>query len=270
MQAFKELPPGLRMAIGEAIAAAQLAETCVAQHMVAQSTATPIAVYPLQHHDGYLIPEWEQYLVHAFVELHFDPKTQSRAGAAANARAASLLGMDHNELIERLKKYDVPLPLGLLDAIALFLHALDAARDAVTTCYCRLTPLAGRTSSDTLQPGDSQGSRPPPPAVLVCSTTVKDFDAFGRVHKVAHNTAARPPLQNRDYHYIVTVVVLPSCCSHRWQPSYQMIYLNLVYPIFGRCAPIMHGMAIGGNPRTRLGSEQCMPGCLQPRLITHQ
>jgi hypothetical protein len=138
-----------------------------------------------QHQEVCSAPEWEHDAVHAFFEFNFDPETQKRLGAAANARAGSLIGIDHKQLLLRLEQHDVPLPLGPFDAVAMFLHALGAARDDVTTCFCRLSPSAWQQeSSETPLPGDSLGARPAA-AVLVCCTTVKDFDAFGRVHKVA-------------------------------------------------------------------------------------
>jgi hypothetical protein len=188
MRAFTELPPALRDAIGGAIDSAQLSAISTAQYMAATSTAPSVAKHSPQHYQNYSAGQWEHDSVHAFLELLFDPKTQARVGAAANTRTASLLGMSHAELLTRLEKCDVPLPLGPLDAIALFLHALGAARDAVTICYCRLSPSAGLHSAESLLPRESPGAWPPPPAVLVCSTTVKDFDAFGRVHKVARTT----------------------------------------------------------------------------------
>ena len=128
--------------------------------------------------------------MHAFFELRFDPNTQVRVGVTANTRAASLLGMQLQELLDRLERYDVPLPLGPLDAVAMFLHALSAARDDVDTCYHRLSPSAGQQGSS-----ESMAARrsPPPPSVLVCSITAKAFDTFGRVHKVAHPIPHPPP-----------------------------------------------------------------------------
>jgi hypothetical protein len=203
MQTFSELPPALREAIGGAIDSAQLAAISTAQHMVPIATATSVAE---QHHRIYPAGEWEHDSVHAFFEFLFDPKTQTRVGAAANARSATLLGIEHAELLERLEKYDVPLPLAPLDAVALFLHALGTARDAVTTCYCRLSPSAGQSSPETMLPSESLVAWPLPPTVLVCSTTVKDFDAFGRVQKVSCLPPLLPPTQ--PHHASLVVAVL--------------------------------------------------------------
>jgi hypothetical protein len=84
--------------------------------------------------------------------------------------------MERTELLSRLEQYDLPLPLAPLDAVAMFLYTLSVARDTVDTCYYRLTPSASLQSRPN--------GKLPRPAELVCRTTVRDFDALGRLIKV--------------------------------------------------------------------------------------
>jgi hypothetical protein len=186
MNIFKELPPGLHAALGQAIDSAQLSAGCAAKHQVPcfvptnpsiDSTNTNWSMAP-QDQAEEAAAEWERDSTHAFLELHFDPRTQLRVAGSANTRAASLLGMAQSDLLERLQRDDVPLPFSPVDAIAMLLHSLRVAREDLDTCYFRLSP-SGSSFVDA-------GTPPPavPPAVLVCSTTVKDFDACGSVHKV--------------------------------------------------------------------------------------
>jgi hypothetical protein len=181
MRIVYDLPPSLHAAIGKAVDCAQYAAVCAARLATADFNASVLPGKRLQQHAKSAVLEWEGDSADAFFELRFDPDTQMRVGAAANTRAADLLGMRQKELLARLERFDVPLPLVPLDAVAIFLHALSATRKHVDTCYHRLSPSAGQKD-----PAESMITRrsPPPPAVLVCSTTAKDFDAFGRVHTV--------------------------------------------------------------------------------------
>ncbi len=178
---LNELPSSLHAAICEAIECAQFSAECAANFSSDAFNTGVLTDMGFPELGKSAAPEWEGDSVHAFLELCFDPDTQIRVSASANTRAANLLGMQLQELLDRLEQYDAPLPLGPLDAIAMFLHALSVARDDVNTYYYRLLPSAGLTGSSQSTPG----RKSPPPAVLVCGTTVKDFDAFGRVHKVA-------------------------------------------------------------------------------------
>jgi hypothetical protein len=182
---FKELPPSLHTAITEAIDSAQMSAACAAKHVDPEVASDEITARISHEIAVCSSAEWEGDSEVAYVELRFDPETQVRIGAAANNRAASLLGLDRTELLARLEQYDVPLPLGPLEAVALFLHALSVARDSVDTCYHRLTLSAAL---------HSRPSGGPACAVLVCRTTVRTYDVFGRLHK-----ASFPP---------------PNACSH--------------------------------------------------------
>jgi hypothetical protein len=86
---------------------------------------------------------WEHDAVHAFVRFDFAPATQERVAVDANARAAELLGMPHEELLARYARNDVPLALPPLDALCYFLHSLRAAYDELTTRYARILVPAG-------------------------------------------------------------------------------------------------------------------------------
>jgi hypothetical protein len=180
---FKELPPSLLTAITEAIDSAQISAACAAKHVDPDIAFAEITTKSPQEQVDCSVGGWEGDSAPAFVELYFDPETQVRIGAAANTRAAALLGIDRTELLARLEKQDVPLPLGPLDAVAMFLHNLSASRDSIDTCYYRLTPSASHRLHNH--------GEPLPPAVLVCRTTVRAFDAFGRLHKVPPPTS--PP-----------------------------------------------------------------------------
>jgi hypothetical protein len=173
---FNELPPSLYGGITEAIDSAQMAAACVAIHADLDVKSTEIATKTLQEQLELSEGGWEGEFALAIIELCFDPETQVRNGAAANSRAALLLGMERTELLSRLEKHDLPLPLAPLDAVAMFLYTLSVARDTVDTCYYRLTPSA----SMRLRPNGEL----PRPAELVFRTTVRDFDALGRLHKV--------------------------------------------------------------------------------------
>jgi hypothetical protein len=179
MRIFNELSPALHAAIGHAIDSAQFTALCAAKHADCTDHLHPAekAKSP-QHQAEEAAAQWENDSVHAFIELHFDPATQMRVAGACNARAASLLGMEQHELLDRLQRDDVPLPFAPIDAIAMFLHSLSVSRDDVNTCYHRLL-LPQRASGIGTPPHEQ-----PPSAALVCSTTVKAFDAHGRVHKV--------------------------------------------------------------------------------------
>jgi hypothetical protein len=196
---FHELPPSLHAAIGKAIDCAQYSAVAAATFATNVFNADFLARMGPQEQAPSEAPEWEGDSVHAFFELHFDPDTQMRVGAAANTRAANLLGMQLQELLARLEQHDAPLPLGPLDAVAIFLHALRVAREEVDTCYHRLSPSACQQGS--FESTAARGS-PPPPPVLVCSTTAKAFDAFGRVYKVASPT---PPHPSQDIASLASV-----------------------------------------------------------------
>ena len=174
---FNELPPSLRAAITEAINSAQICSACAAKHCNDDFANGHITEKSSQEQVEFLEAEWERDSALACFELSFDPETQVRIGAVANTRAATLLGTDRLELLALMEKHDVPLPFGPLDAVAVFLHDLSAARDSVDTCYFRLTPSASLLSRTNGEPS--------PRAELVCRTTVKTFDAVGRLHKVA-------------------------------------------------------------------------------------
>ena len=194
---YDELPQTLHNAIGEVLNAAQLCADCGIP--CGDAGICPAPRRP--SHGDAMRMEWEQDAVHAFVEQRFDPATQACVGTAANARAAQLMGMRLEELKVLLERGDMPLPLPPLDAVAVFLHALGAAFEAVTTQYLRISPpdrpasgpeeertdrsaaaaMAESHGADRAGAAAPAARAPPPPTVLVCCTNTKDCDAGGRV-----------------------------------------------------------------------------------------
>ena len=107
---------------------------------------------------------WEHDAVHAFTCIDFAPATQERVAVNANARAAELLGMRHEELLARYAQHAVPLALPPLDVLCGFLHSLLTAYDEIATRYARI-----------LVPGG---------AALVRVSSVKAFDPLRRLRQV--------------------------------------------------------------------------------------
>jgi hypothetical protein len=169
---YDGLPPSIRSSIRKVLDAAQLCADCGLQcgRADVEDCTTPLRS---SQADTAMI-EWEKDNVHAYLERHFDPETQECIGAAANSRAAALLGMRREELLARLERGDVPLPLPPLDAVAVFLHALGTSRDAVTTKYLRLYSWAHSPAEERLETAP----------LLVCWTSTKSFDSDGRIFKV--------------------------------------------------------------------------------------
>jgi hypothetical protein len=180
---FNGLPLSLRSAMELVLDACQVCADCQVHSGATGFAATPRTSQP--ENSESTVSEWEQDNIHAYIERRFDADAQLCVGAAANSRAAALLGMRREDLLARLERDDVPLPLPPLDAVAVFLHALGTSRDAVATRYFRLVPPAESSSHAEHRAAGSEGPGPDnPPAVLVCSTSAKRFDKDGRVVKV--------------------------------------------------------------------------------------
>jgi hypothetical protein len=157
---FHSLPRRLRAAITEAIDAVQRST----EHTVIEAPGANN-----QPDSTAAAEEWNADAVHGFVCTNFDPTSQARVRVTANARAAELLGMHREELLARYTRRDVPLALPPLDALRAFIHGLLRTRDADATRYYRIVPPP---------PGDGRAA--PPPA-LVCATSARILDPFGRV-----------------------------------------------------------------------------------------
>ena len=116
---------------------------------------------------------WEADAAHGYESVCFDPATQECVAAAANPRAAELHGMRREELLWRLARRDVPLPLAPLDALRALLHAVARGAEPRATLYYRALLRGGRA------------------AALVCATSVKTLHANGLVRQVPRADAGR-------------------------------------------------------------------------------
>ena len=166
LQIFHQLPTELRDAIGETLVAIQRFAEASCRHATcaARESLLSPAVWPGAATTEAGCGRWEHDTVHAFIRVDFEPATQERIAVSANARAAELLGMRHEELLASYAQHAVPLALPPLDALCGFLHSLRAAYDEAATRYARI-----------LVPGG---------AALVRVSTVKAFDNFRQLCQV--------------------------------------------------------------------------------------
>jgi hypothetical protein len=157
IEIFHQLPTALRDAIGEALDAIQNYADTLRHHAICADPAVDVKC-------GHLVESWENDDVHAFIRVDFAPDTHERVAVHANARAADLLGMRHEELLARYARNDVPLALPPLDVLCGFLHSLRAAYSKLSTRYARI-----------LVPGG---------AALVRVSSAKAFDPLRQLRQV--------------------------------------------------------------------------------------
>jgi hypothetical protein len=169
-QHFEALPTCLRDAIRGALDAAQRRADSAQRH------GPPCA----GHRARFLCADaggeedlaaWEADAAHGYESATFDAATQECVAAAANSRAAELHGMRREELLRRLARRDVPLPLAPLDALRALLHAVARGAEPRATLYYRALLHGGRA------------------AALVCATSVKTHYANGLVRQVGRAEA---------------------------------------------------------------------------------
>ena len=168
-QHFEALPTCLRDAIRGALDAAQRRADSAQRHGPGHRARFLCADAGGEED----LAAWEADAAHGYESVTFDPATQECVAAAANSRAAQLHGMRREELLWRLARRDVPLPLAPLDALRALLHAVARGAEPRATLYYRALLRGGRA------------------AALVCATAVKTLHPNGLVRQVGRGPGGR-------------------------------------------------------------------------------
>ena len=125
---------------------------------------------------------WDDCLENGLVLVIFDPISQVRRYVNANYRASLFWGFTKEEFLYRFVQSELPLQMSELDWVRMFCGYLTRYFDDSVTQYLRFTLKFGASLE----------------SALVCMTTFKTFDSFGRISQA--RCPSRPALITTIFH----------------------------------------------------------------------
>jgi hypothetical protein len=108
---------------------------------------------------------WDDEKDFGLILMEFDPELQTREDFNANRRASHFWGLTNDDLMDQFKKNQVPLQLTELDWVRMFSVYLSRFFSDSVKQYLRFTLGLGSAAR----------------CALVCMTTSKTFNQFGRI-----------------------------------------------------------------------------------------
>ena len=108
---------------------------------------------------------WDEETDYGLIQIEFDTELQTRDSVAVNRRASHFWGLTKEDLMDRFEKNQVPLQMTELDWVRVFSVYLSRFFSDSVAQYLRFTLGAGKASR----------------CALVCMTTLKKFNQFGRI-----------------------------------------------------------------------------------------
>ena len=132
---------------------------------------------------------WEEETKLGLIKIEFDATTQQRKNVTINSRTARLWGMKKAELLLRMNRCEVSLPFTEIDWLRSFVIDVETNFQDITSQYLRMIIGFG---------SEARG-------ILVCQTTVKDFNPVCRMSQV----------QRRIQHLLLRTpsLPIPSYCA---------------------------------------------------------
>jgi hypothetical protein len=115
---------------------------------------------------------WEEETKLGLIKIELDTFTQRRKNVTINSRTARLWGMRKAELLCKIYRCEVPLPFSELDWLRSFVIDVETSFQDTTSQYLRMIIGFG---------SEARG-------ILVCQTTVKDFNPVCRISQVPRRT----------------------------------------------------------------------------------
>ena len=126
---------------------------------------------------------WEEETKLGLIKIEYDTTTQQRKSVTINSRTARLWGMKKAELLRQINCCDVSLPFSEVDWLRSFVIDAETNFQDTTSQYLRMIIGFG---------SEARG-------ILVCQTTVKDFNPVCRMSQVqrrTHHLLRTPSLTN--------------------------------------------------------------------------
>ena len=111
---------------------------------------------------------WDEDNTYGLIQMEFDPEFQTRLTIALNKRASYFWQLSKEDLVHRFLQNEVPLQMTELDWIRAFSAYVGGFFESPVVQYLRFTLGVGDVAD----------------ATLVCMTTFKSFNQFGRIIKV--------------------------------------------------------------------------------------
>ena len=115
-----------------------------------------------------IVDSWDEEKIYGLIEMDFDPEFQTRENFAANRRASFFWRLSNVEFMDRFVQNHVPLQVTELDWVRAFSMYVSRYFEDSVNQYLRFTFNIGDNSE----------------SFLVCMTTSKKFNRFGRISKV--------------------------------------------------------------------------------------
>ena len=132
-----------------------------------------------------IVDSWDDELIYGLIQMDLDPELQTREQVEVNKRASYFWGLSKASLMDLFIQNQVPLQMTELDWVRAFSIYISRFFECSITQYLRFHLNHGMQSIST----------------LVCMTTVKSFNKFGRISKASqsHLKPALPKPQTNAY-----------------------------------------------------------------------
>ena len=110
---------------------------------------------------------WDEDEVYGLIQMDFDPELQTRDNIIANNRASHFWGLSKDHFLDRFLQNQLPMQMTEVDWARSFSMYVSRFFDCSVVQYLRFTLGVGKAARSS----------------LVCMTTLKDFNQFGRITK---------------------------------------------------------------------------------------
>jgi hypothetical protein len=128
---------------------------------------------------------WKEQNICGFMKITYNPLSQEPLGVHMNDKMSEFIGVSHEDMLNKIADCTVPLPYPEADFFCLLIHETKHSTQSRTDRFNATFALLYRHSPEDYHRYLRICSRAGDiPAELVCTSTVKIYDAAGRVHQV--------------------------------------------------------------------------------------